>query len=410
MPISTEEVITKVEALGTAWEQFKSVNDARLKEIEKRGNADPLVTEQLNKINAFMDTSEKALEKVNQEIKEVAAAAARSYKGHDDRKDDPETPEMREYVKNMQAYLVKGDKACGNLGALQEKALQVNYDPDGGYLVTPTMSSTIITTINELSPVRAVASVETISSDALELLEDRGVFTSGWVGETAARPATANTQFGKKNIPAHELYAMPIATQKMLEDASMNIEQWIARKAAESFNINEATAFVSGNGVGKPRGFLTYAAGTSWGQIEQVNSGTSGTVTADGIVNLVYSLKEGYTRGASFMMKRATIGAVRLLKESTTNAYIWQPGLQLGQPSSLLSYPVWEAVDMPAIAANSLSIAFANWKQAYQIVDRKGITLIRDPLTNKPYVQFYFTKRVGGDVTNFEAIKLQKLA
>lgn len=409
MPPSLEEINANVDKLGAAWEAFKSANDERLKEIEKRNVNDPLQLEKLNKIGDFMDSTKTALDGLTAKSTDLEKALARGVKAGPDNGGEEITPEKKAYYDAFKNYLIQGGDEA-HLKDLHKKALSVASDPDGGYLVTPVMSSTIIKTINEYSPIRALAAVETISSDTLELLEDRGTFTSGWTTEQGTRSDTANSQFGKKSIPTHEMYAQPNATQKMLDDAAMNVEQWIASKAAESFAIREATAFVSGDGAGKPRGFLTFAAGTSWGQIEQVNSGSSGAVTADGLINLVYSLKEAYTRGASFLMKRATTAAVRLLKESTTNAYIWQPGLQAGQPASLLGYPTYEAVDMPTIAANSLSIAFANWKQAYQIVDRKGITLLRDPYTGKPFVKFYFTKRVGGDVTNFEAIKLQKLA
>jgi HK97 family phage major capsid protein len=181
-------------------------------------------------------------------------------------------------------------------------------------------------------------------------------------------------------------------------------------KIADIFSRRENTAFITGNGVGQPRGILTYAAGTNWGQIQQINSGTNGAVTADGIINLFYALKDEYSKRANFIMNRTVVQAVRLLKQATTNQYMWQPGLAAGAPDTLMGVPVFMATDMPVAANNALSIAVGDFQSAYQIVDRKGISILRDPFTEKPFVKFYATKRVGGDVVNFEAIKLMKLA
>lgn len=208
----------------------------------------------------------------------------------------------------------------------------------------------------------------------------------------------------------HEIYANPKATQKLLDDASINIEAWLAEKVASKFSRLEATAFVSGNGVGRPRGILTYTAGTSWGQIQQVNSGANGDVTGNGLLDLFYALKSEYSANAAWLMPRAVEALVRKLKDAVNGQYLWQPGLQAGKPNTLLSAPVYQASDLEAPTTNSLSIALADWRRAYTVVDRLGIRTLRDPYSAKPFVQFYTTKRVGGDVTNFEAIKIQKLA
>ena len=257
---------------------------------------------------------------------------------------------------------------------------------------------------------RQVASVEEVSSDALEIIEDKDAADAGWTTETGTRSDTTTPQISKKTIPVHELYAQPKATQKLMDDSSIDIESWLAGKLSDIFSRKENTAFISGDGVGKPRGILTYAAGTNWGEIEQINSGVSGSITADAIVLLTYALKEDYANRASFLMNRAAVQDVRLLKEATTNQYLWQPGLAAGAPDTLLGAPVIQAADMPTPAADSLSIAFGDFGSGYQIVDRTGVRILRDPFTDKPFVKFYTTKRVGGDVTNFEAIKLMKLA
>jgi HK97 family phage major capsid protein len=187
----------------------------------------------------------------------------------------------------------------------------------------------------------------------------------------------------------------------------MNVEAWIAEKVSDKFARTEATSFISGNGVGKPRGILTYASGTSFNQVEQVVSGSAALLLPDGLISLVYALKAPYKVGAQFLMKRATVSAIRKFKD-TTNQYLWQPSVQAGQPDSLLGFPIMEADDMEAVAANALAVAFGNFKAAYQIVDRIGIRTLRDPYSSKPYVEFYTTKRVGGGVKNFEAFKIQK--
>jgi len=407
MPISMEEVNQKVDNLGSAWEAFKSANDARLKEVEKKGAADPLYKEQIEKVNTALDEQKAALDAAQAEIDGFKAFAARSQLNGNGGEHVADTPEMKAYNAGFVDYL-RGGMEESELKSLGKKALSVGSDPDGGYLVTPAMSSRIVTVINETSPLRALASVETISTDSLEFLEDVNQASSGWTSETGTVSDTNTPQVGKRNIPVHEMYAQPKATQKLLDDAKINVEQWLSGKVAESFALKEATAFISGNGVGQPRGILTYDAGTSWGQVEQVVSGSAAAVTADGLIALVYALKEHYQSGASFLMRRATVKTVRQLKESTTNAYIWQPGLKGGQPDSLLGYSAFQAADMPAEAANALSVAFGNWKAAYGIVDRLGIRVLRDPYTEKPFVKFYTTKRVGGDVINFEAFKIGK--
>lgn len=286
-------------------------------------------------------------------------------------------------------------------------AMQTGSDPDGGYLVPETMSSRIIKKVYETSNLRALATVETIGGKELEILRDEGEFGhGGWVGETTAPSETSTSQLGMTKIFAHEMYAEPRVTQSMLEDAGLDIEAWVAGKVAEKFARIEATAFFTGTGVNQPRGLLTYGNGTSNGTIEQIISGGTTTVTADAIYNLVFSLKDFYTQNARFLMKRTTVRDVMKLKDGQGN-YLWQMGdVRGGQPATLLGFAVDRCEDMATLAASSLSIAFGDFRAAYTIVDRLGITLLRDNLTAKPYVKFYNRRRVGGDVTNFEAVKL----
>ena len=188
-----------------------------------------------------------------------------------------------------------------------------------------------------------------------------------------------------------------------------SIETWLSNKCADKFNRTESAAFVTGNGVGKPRGFLTYANGTSWGQVEQVNMGAAAALTADGFYSVKYALIEQYLNRATWLMNRSTFAAALKLKDGSGN-YLWQPSYQLGQPSTLIGLPVRMGTTMPAVAAGALSVALADWQEAYMIVDRIGISLLRDPYTVKPVIEYYFRKRVGGDVTNYTAIKLGKIS
>ncbi len=395
--MSISEITERVSHLGNAWEEFKRVNDNRLREIEQKGSADGLYEQHLANISMALDNYKSRLDTIETVYSRPEfGSESKSIASHS------------EYSKAFRNYLRKGMDA--GLEGLSTKALSVGSDPDGGYLVTPQMSQNIVKAVFETSPMRQVASVETISSDALELIDDHDQASAGWTSETGSISETSTPIIAKRNIPTHELYAQPKATQKLVDDAAIDIEAWLSSKIADIFARKENTAFISGNGVGQPRGILTYTSGTAWNQIEQINSGTSAQVTADGLIKVFYALKDAYTKNASFMMNRATVQAVRLLKEATTNQYLWQPGLAAGAPDTLMGVPVLMASDMPIAAANSLSVAVGDFKAGYQIVDRRGVNILRDPFTEKPFVKFYATKRVGGDVINSEAIKLLKLA
>ncbi len=396
--VSVGEIADKVNTLGSAWEQFKHVNDARLKELEKKGSADPLYDEQLRKINHSIDHTRDHLNRIEASFYRPAVGdvEAKHY-----------SPLQDDHKAVFEGYLRKGNDV--GLGDIEAKALSAGSDPDGGYLVSSSMSDRLIQLVTEQSPMRQLAHVETISTDALEIIEDANELTSGWTTETGAVSDTVTPQVGKRTIPVHEVYTQPKATQKLVDDASIDIENWLATKIADSFAAKENAAFITGDGVGKPRGILTYADGTAWGEIEQVASDASGSVSADGLVDMLFSLKEGYAANASFLMHRTALQQVRLLKEGTTGQYLWQPGIMAGQPDVLLGVPVYTSNDMEAPGADSLSVAVADFNAAYTVVDRTGVRILRDPFTDKPFVKFYATKRVGGDVVNFEAIKLMRL-
>lgn len=307
------------------------------------------------------------------------------------------------------------------IASSDRKAMQVGVEADGGYLVLPYFSQQLTTILLEQSPLRALARIQPITqADAFEEIVDIDEAGASWVGETSSRGDTSTPQVSKLRIPVHEIYAQPKATQKVLDDAQFDVAAWLATKVGDKFGRTQASAFVIGDGAGKPRGFATYStaatadATRAWGTFQHVVTGASGAFAAsnptDALIDLVYSLKAPYRKNARWLMSRSTAGLIRKFKEATTNAYIWQPGLQAGQPDMLLGFPVEYSEDLPAVAANSLSVWFGDWKRGYTIVDRVGIRVLPDPYTDKPYVKFYTTQRVGGDVADFHALKALKFS
>ncbi|WP_020471475.1 phage major capsid protein [Zavarzinella formosa] len=293
------------------------------------------------------------------------------------------------------------------------KSMLVGNDPNGGFLVLPEFGGIIKTQIFESSPIRQLADVITIGSDMYDVLTDSDQAAAGWTGESTPRTNSGTPVVGKIQIPAHEMYAYPKATQKLLDDAMIDIEAWLAGKVADIFGRTEATTFVTGNGVAKPFGFMSYAAGTdiTQQQVEQVNTGDAANFTYNGLVGVQNALKEPYQRNATWLYRRASNLNIMEIKDGQGRpifnmTYDKNAGLE----PSLLGAPVRFAADVAAMAANALVAAYGDFKQAYQIVDRMGTRVLRDPYTDKPNVGFYTTRRVGGGLTNFEALKIQKMA
>jgi HK97 family phage major capsid protein len=424
-----KQAVEAVKLVNSSFEEFKRVNDQRIAEIEKKGVADPLLEEKIARIEADLTKAQTIADEAALASKRQSRvvtdekgdrvdldAKASDWAGMLARRRGEAVPSfnaagMDAYKAAFDKFLRKGEEI---MSVDERKSLSVGTDPDGGYVVNPDLSGRIVMKVFESSPMRAYASIQVISSDALEGLFDLNEASSGWVGEEDSRPETGTPALGKWRIPVHELYAKPKATQKLLDDASINMEAWLASKVAEKFARDEANAFVVGNGSNKPRGFLTYASGTTLpGTIEQFPTGASAALASapdggDALINALYGLKQQYRANATWFMNRSTTRLVRRAKDSD-GAYIWSPGIQAGQPATLLGYPVAAFEDMPDPAASSLSIAVGDMREAYQIVDRLGIRTLRDPYSAKPYVEFYTTKRVGGDVVNFEAIKLIRL-
>ena len=322
--------------------------------------------------------------------------------------------------KAFRRYLRKGEQV---FGPEEFKALTTGSDPSGGYLVPVAQSGRTMDIVYETSPLAQLAYVETIGTDRIEIPNDEGEGDGGWVGEEESRAETNTPTIGGQTIIVHELYAKPRATQRVLEDAQIDLESWLARKNGEKFARLEATAFITGNGVKKPRGILSYSTSTNvgtraaGGNIQYFPGGGASAYTADGIKNLpLKALKERYHANARWLMKRSTLAALAILRDDSgatagTGQYLWVPGLRDNSiASQLVGYPVSLADDMPAMTANAMSIAFGDFRAAYTIARRLGITTLRDPYSAKPFVEFYSRMRVGGDIVNFEAMVLVKVA
>jgi HK97 family phage major capsid protein len=427
--LDLEAVTQAVEEVKSGFEQFKEAAEQREAELLKKGDVDPLIEEKLKRINEDLDEKQATIDKLyaatrrksitldgKQISEEELDAKALQWaqiaaKRRDQRVDQFSHEDQLAYKKALNSYLRKGDQL---LSPDEAKALSVGSDPDGGYVVDPDTSGRMIRKIFETSPVRQYASVQVISTDALEGLRDLDETSFGWVGETSSRTETTTPQLDKWRIPVHEMYAEPRATQKLVDDAAIDMEAWLADKVADKFARAENTAFVNGTGVDQPRGFLTYPAGTTNpGQVVQKTTGVNGDFAtdpdgADALITMIHTLKAQYRANGVFAMNRTTLGAVRLLKDSQ-GRMLWQPSIAAGMPSTLLGYPVASFEDMPDYTVtNATAIAFADFAEFYQIVDRLGVRTLRDPYTAKPYIKYYSTKRVGGDVANFEAGVLLK--
>jgi HK97 family phage major capsid protein len=319
------------------------------------------------------------------------------------------------HQKAFAAYVRNGDDDALRGLALDEKAL--NLAGDGGFLVDPQTAATVQSVLNSTASIRAIANVVTVESTSYDVLIDHGEVGSGWASEAAATTETDTPQVERVSIPLHELSAMPKASQRLLDDSAFDVEGWLASRIAEKFARAEAAAFINGDGVDKPKGFVTYnsadVGAANWGELEHVRTGADGdfaaTNPADAIVDLVYALGAQYRAGASFVMNSKTAGAVRKMKDGD-GRFLWSDGLAAGEPARLLGYPVLIAEDMPDIATWAPAIAFGDFAAGYTVAERPDLRILRDPFSAKPHVLFYATKRVGGDVSDFNAIKLLKFA
>jgi HK97 family phage major capsid protein len=432
---------------GKAFDAFKKTHSEEMTELKKSGAADPVLIDRMSKIEKSLDgaveaeaaveaalkAEQKAREDLeakinrlglageskdsaemqvklatfNTELKSLASMRQRPFepldvKGYED------------YGKAFNRFMREGEK---NLTPDEVKTLNVGTDPDGGYWVRPDVSGQIVKKVYESSPVRQYASVQTISTNRLEGMEDLNEAGCGYAGEQAQGSDSTTPQIGKWAIDTYWIDTEPKATQQLLDDASVDVEAWLAGKVADKVARFENNEFITG-AAAKIRGFINgyspaadSGSGVTWGSFGYTYTGVdadwAATNKGDKLLDVMGTLKNAYLPNAIWIMKRATIMAVRKFKDGQGN-YMWQPSFVAGVPETLLGYPVVRMEDMPTIASQSYSVAFGDLKQAYQVVDRNGIRVLRDPYTSKPYIKFYTTKRTGGGALNFEALKLLK--
>ena len=386
-----------------AIQEFRETNDERLATLKRGG--DVLLEEKIARLNDVVGAHQRQLDDISLKSARPPLGISREVR----------TPDQREHKAAFHEYVRKGESA--GLRALETKAMSVGSNPDGGYTVPVEIEKAIGERLATISPIRKIAGVREISGNVYKKPFMTTGPAVGWVGETDARTQTASPTLDSLSFPAMELYAMPAATATLLEDSAVNIDEWLAGEVDQVFAVQEGAAFVNGDGTNKPKGFLQYTtvanASWSWGNIGYIASGAAGAFPAsnpsDVLVDLIYAVKAGYRQNSVFVMNRKTQAAIRKFKDGQGN-YLWQPPAQANGSATLMTFPIVEAEDMPDVAANSLSIAFGDFKRGYLIVDRQGVRVLRDPFTAKPYVLFYTTKRVGGGVQDFDAIKLMKFA
>ena len=424
---------TKVAALEKTMAEFNAALDSKTKDVVSQAKIDAInasIDKQILELKAStagIGKLDKSIEDVQKEIDGMnAKISALALNGGGGRKADPRAanPAFGDYSKAFNTWFRKGggDAVEATLRTLEvQAAMTTTSNPDGGFTVVPEMEQAIDEVLKEVSPMRQLATIRQVgaSNEYKKLVNQHGT-ASGWVGETESRIQTVGPTLSELKFPVMELYAMPAASGTLLDDSFVNMEQWLATEVETEFAYQEGVAFISGTGVNRPKGFIggyTPAANASyaWGNPGYIASGASGAFVADPngdkcLIDTYLALKSAYRTNSSWVMNRGTIGAIRKLKDSDGVSLIQMSPRRDGMIEELMGRPVIEMPDMPDIGANTYSVAIADWKRAYLIIDRVGIRVIRDNVTSKPYVLFYTTKRVGGGLQNFEAIKLLKFA
>lgn len=434
-----KDIAQTLEDQGKAFEAFKKANDALVaakaegkavgdltaqvetlsKELDKLSEMKAAIEEIQKKANRPQSDAEvKSAADFAQEVKGFNITLRAEYQAKGKAFPGEMSPEAYTQYKSG-FFKIAAGVSVDDLSADERKAMSAGSDPDGGYLLPNATQGSVLGKIYEQSVMRQIATVQSISTNDIEGLLDNDEASAGWVAELGSRSDTSTPTVGKWKIEAHEMYAMPKASQKILDDAATDVEAWLAGKVADKFARVEGSAFWEGTGVGQPKGLAAYTTAATadssraWGTFEHVVTGANGTFHTtqfDPVVSLVGALKDQYLTNAQFVMRRSVRTAARLLKESTTNRYLWEPGMQVGAPERLMGYPCRVDEYMPALTTGSLSLAFGDFRQAYLIVDRMGMRTLRDPYTAKPYVVFYTTKRTGGGAQNTEAVKFLKFS
>ena len=399
MAVDDKDVGEVAKELKGAFDDFKAKNDKELEAIKSEKGK---LSDSVDKLNEKLGEIDKLKADLEKELKAAKRPGA------------TEGKDVEAHQKAFGQFLRKG-KNEDELADLQQKAVQVAVDGDGGFAAPEELDTTMLELLRNESPMREVCGSIIIGASGYKKLVNLGGAGSGWVGEIEDRPATGTPTIAQLEAYMGELYSNPQATQQSLDDIHFNVEQWLSEEVAREFAEQEGNAFLLGNGTNKPKGILAYELDTSadkdrvFGKLQKLVSGAAGSFTGDNLIDLIYSTKKGYRKNAQFMMNTLTLAKARKLKDSEGN-YLWQPGLQAGQPSTLLSHAVAENEDMPDAEADANAILFGDFKRGYAVVDRFGTRVLRDPYTNKPNVGFYTTKRVGGMLLDSNAIKVLALS
>ncbi len=395
---STPEIRAQMHEMMAAFEAFKALNEDRLKAIEVK-RADPLHDDALARIEAAIQTAQTHAERAASEARRpMIGGEFKAYTPFSERKTA------------FDLYMKTGQEAALEAKGVAEDTAATG----GGWLVPPETEQSITQRLQHSSPMRAICSVQTISAPVYRKVFSISGAATGWAAETAPRTETAPPTLINLDIPCSDLYAVPAATQALLNDAIVDIDEWLAHECEDAFAFQETQAFINGTGVNQPHGLLSGpiaangAAGTPWGTLGYIASGVDSAVgSTDPIQDMIYSLRAQFRANGRFILNKKTTAMLRKLKDSIGD-YIWTPPAEAGQPASLFGYPVTEVETMPDPASGSYSLAFGDFEKGYLIVDRAGINVLRDPFTAKPYVLFYTTKRVGGAVQVSDAVKLLK--
>ncbi|HHR5883891.1 TPA: phage major capsid protein [Providencia alcalifaciens] len=399
MAVDHKDVSEVAQELKGKFEEFTQKNDKRIDAIEA----------EKSKLSGQVDTLNEKLTELD-ELKtnlEAELVAVKRPNGGTVNKD------VAEHKTAFEQFVRKGKEE--GLADLERKAMQVGSDPDGGFAVPEELDRNIISMLRDEVVMRQECNVVTVGSPSFKRLVNQGGSNSGWVGEVDKRPETKTPKLASIEPVWGEIYGNPSATQTMLDDAFFDVEQFITGDLAIEFAEQEEAAFTNGDGIKKPKGLLAYGSDEQadkdrdWGKLQHLLLKKPTEVTADEIMKLIYTMRKVYRSGAKFMMNNNTLFQVRTLKDAQGN-YLWQPGLQLGQPSALLGYGIAENEQFSDVVAESTPIAFGNFKRCYTILDRMGVRMLRDPYTNKPFVHFYTTKRVGSMMVDSNAVKVLKAA
>ena len=401
----SEDVKNAIQEMGSTFEEFKKVNDERLEKLEK-GESTAYVDEKLAKVEAKMDSYED----INQKLT-VAEANAENIKSQLEKLETVvkrpnsgfESKQVDEYMEAFDKYCRKG---LEGLDAVEKKALTVSNDSTGGYLAPPEYVRELIKDVTEISPIRSIARVRSTGQRSVQIPKRTGTFAAQWVAESGTRSETTGYTVGLEELPAHEYYALVDISEQDLEDSVFDLEAEMQSEFATQFAKAEGTAFVSGNAVGKPEGFMTNSS------VGSVDTGSNSAITADSLISLVHNIKSDYGRNGTFVFNRSTLAEIRKLKD-TAGQYVFQTGMMLGgnMVNTILGQPYVEATDMPSIAQNAFPVAFGDFRKAYMIVDRVALAVLRDPFTQATTgnVRYIARRRVGGQVILPEAINKLKV-